>query len=63
MVNALGAGLVGTPHFVAERLLRYEKIGVDTMMTRFTPMLEGVEKFGREVIPAFRQDGQRADGA
>jgi FMNH2-dependent dimethyl sulfone monooxygenase len=51
MVNALGAGLVGTPRFVAERLRRYEEIGIDTMMTRFTPMLEGVERFGREVIP------------
>jgi FMNH2-dependent dimethyl sulfone monooxygenase len=51
MVNALGAGLVGTPRFVAERLRRYEEIGIDTMMTRFTPMLDGVEKFGREVIP------------
>jgi FMNH2-dependent dimethyl sulfone monooxygenase len=51
MVNALGAGLVGTPQFVAERLRRYEEIGIDTMMTRFTPMLEGVEKFGHEVIP------------
>jgi FMNH2-dependent dimethyl sulfone monooxygenase len=51
MVNALGAGLVGTPQFVAERLRRYEEIGIDTMMTRFTPMLENVEKFGREVIP------------
>ena len=28
-----------------------KQIGIDTMMTRFTPMLEGVEKFGREVIP------------
>jgi len=51
MVNALGAGLVGTPQFVAERLRRYETIGIDTMMTRFTPMIDGVEKFGREVIP------------
>ena len=51
MVNALGAGLVGTPQFVAERLRRYEEIGIDTMMTRFTPMLDGVERFGREVIP------------
>jgi len=51
MVNALGAGLVGTPQFVGERLRRYEEIGIDTMMTRFTPMLDGVERFGREVIP------------
>ena len=29
MVNALGAGLVGTPQFLAERLRRYEAIGID----------------------------------
>jgi FMNH2-dependent dimethyl sulfone monooxygenase len=54
MVNALGAGLVGTPEFLAERLRRYEAIGMTCMMTRFTPMLEGVEMFGREVIPLLR---------
>jgi FMNH2-dependent dimethyl sulfone monooxygenase len=54
MVNALGAGLVGTPEFLVERLRRYEAIGMDCMVTRFTPMLEGVEMFGREVIPLMR---------
>jgi FMNH2-dependent dimethyl sulfone monooxygenase len=54
MVNALGAGLVGTPAFLAERLRRYEAIGLDCMLTRFTPMLQGVEMFGREVIPLLR---------
>ena len=54
MVNALGAGLVGTPQLLAERLHRYEEIGIDTMMTRFTPMLEGVEAFGTKVIPLLR---------
>ena len=29
MVNALGAGLVGTPQLLAERLRRYEEIGID----------------------------------
>lgn len=55
MVNALGAGLVGTPELLAERLRRYEEIGIDTMMTRFTPMLEGVEIFGSRVIPLLRR--------
>jgi dimethylsulfone monooxygenase len=54
MVNALGAGLVGTPELLAERLRRYEEIGIDTMMTRFTPMLDGVEIFGSKVIPLLR---------
>jgi FMNH2-dependent dimethyl sulfone monooxygenase len=54
MVNALGAGLVGTPQTIAERLRRYEAIGLDCMLTRFTPMLEGVETFGTKVIPLLR---------
>jgi FMNH2-dependent dimethyl sulfone monooxygenase len=55
MVNALGAGLVGTPELIAERLRRYQEIGIDIIMTRFTPMLEGVEMFGNEVIPLLRR--------
>jgi FMNH2-dependent dimethyl sulfone monooxygenase len=54
MVNALGAGLVGTPDVIAERLRRYQAIGLDCVMLRFTPMLDGVEAFGRKVIPLLR---------
>jgi len=35
-----GSGLVGTPQLLAERLRRYEQVGIDIMMTRFTPMME-----------------------
>jgi dimethylsulfone monooxygenase len=55
MVNALGAGLVGTPQLIAERLRRYQEIGIEIMMTRFTPMLEGVETFGTQVIPLLQR--------
>jgi FMNH2-dependent dimethyl sulfone monooxygenase len=54
MVNALGAGLVGTPQLLAERLRHYEEIDIDIMMTRFTPMKEGIETFGTNVIPLMR---------
>jgi FMNH2-dependent dimethyl sulfone monooxygenase len=57
MVNALGAGLVGTPELIAQRLLRYEKIGLDCVMLRFAPMLEGVETFGSKVMPLMRAGG------
>jgi dimethylsulfone monooxygenase len=53
MVNALGAGLVGT-EFLAQRLRRYAAIGIDCVMLRFTPMLHGVETFGTKVIPLLR---------
>jgi dimethylsulfone monooxygenase len=54
MVNALGAGLVGTADVIAERLRRYQAVGLDCVMLRFTPMLDGVEVFGRKVIPLLR---------
>jgi FMNH2-dependent dimethyl sulfone monooxygenase len=54
MVNALGAGLVGTPELLAERLRRYREIGIDCIMARFSPMLPGIELFGSKVIPLLR---------
>jgi FMNH2-dependent dimethyl sulfone monooxygenase len=54
MVNALGAGLVGTPQLLAQRLRRYAAIGIDCVMLRFTPMMQGVETFGTKVIPLLR---------
>jgi FMNH2-dependent dimethyl sulfone monooxygenase len=56
MVNALGAGLVGTPELLAERLRRYEEIGIGCVMTRFSPMLPGIEMFGSRVIPMLRSE-------
>jgi alkanesulfonate monooxygenase SsuD/methylene tetrahydromethanopterin reductase-like flavin-dependent oxidoreductase (luciferase family) len=43
---------------LAERLRRYEQIGIDTMITRFTPMMQGVETFGTKVIPLLRPSKQ-----
>ena len=50
-MKGLGTGLVGTPDFIAERIKRYEAIGITTLMLRFPKMLEGIEDFGRKVIP------------
>ena len=47
----LGAGLVGTPQVIAERLARYQAIGVDVPMLHFHPMLEGLQRFATEVMP------------
>src|SRR5262249_7703762 len=56
MVNALGAGLGGTPPLLGEGLRRYEQVGIDIMMTRFTPMMEGMETFGTEVMPLLERE-------
>lgn len=50
-VKALGAGLLGTPHQVAARIEAYAEAGIDTLMLRFDPVLEGLELFGRTVMP------------
>ncbi len=48
--NSLGAGLVGTPEVVAERIRRMEEAGITDLMLRFTPMLDGLERFGERVM-------------
>lgn len=49
--NTLGAGLVGTPEVVAERIRAYEQAGITCMMLRFTPMQQGLREFGQSVMP------------
>lgn len=49
--KALGPGLVGTPETIADRIRRYEAVGVGTLMLHFHPMVEGMEGFARQVMP------------
>ena len=49
--KALGAGLIGTPETVARRIDQYAAMGVDTLMLRFHPMMEGLETFARRIKP------------
>jgi FMNH2-dependent dimethyl sulfone monooxygenase len=60
--RALGAGLVGTPGRIAERIRRYEDMGVETFMLHFHPMLAGLETFATEVMPRLKQADQPAYG-
>ena len=52
--KALGAGLLGSPERIAQRLKRYDDIGVSTLMIHFHPMIEGLDLFAREVMPLAR---------
>lgn len=54
IANSLGAGLVGTPEVIAERIRKLEAAGIDRLMLRFTPMGEGLERFGSEVLPLLK---------
>ena len=49
--KALGAGLVGTPDDIVERLTVLHQIGIDTPMVHFHPMGDGLETFASEVAP------------
>lgn len=51
--KALGAGLVGTPKQIVDRLKYFEEIGIGTPMVHFHPMREGLETFAAEIMPSF----------
>jgi FMNH2-dependent dimethyl sulfone monooxygenase len=50
--RGLRAGLVGTPEQIAERIEAFERAGVDLLLLQFSPQLEEMERFSREVIRA-----------
>jgi len=52
--RALGAGLVGTPGRIADRIRRYQDAGVETFMLHYHPMLAGLETFAAEVMPLLK---------
>jgi FMNH2-dependent dimethyl sulfone monooxygenase len=52
--KALGAGLVGTPQIIADRIRRYEDTGIDCLMLQFHPMRNGLEIFAEKVMPLMR---------
>jgi dimethylsulfone monooxygenase len=49
--RGLGACLVGTRELIAERMRRYEEIGVELFLLHFHPMLPGLETFADAVMP------------
>ena len=49
--RGLRSGLVGTPEQVAERIVQFERAGLDLLLLQFSPQLEEMERFAEEVIP------------
>ena len=49
--RGLRAGLVGTPEQVGERILEFERVGVDLLLLQFSPQYEEMERFAEQVIP------------
>jgi len=54
--RGLRAGLVGTPEQVAERILEFERAGVDLLLLQFSPQYEEMERFAAEVMPLVASD-------
>jgi FMNH2-dependent dimethyl sulfone monooxygenase len=48
--RGLQSGLVGTPRQVRDRITAFEAAGVDLLLLQFSPQLEEMERFARQVI-------------
>jgi len=59
-----GAGhhpLIGTPEEVAEQLVEVHDIGVEGWLLTFRDYVEGIRKFGEEVLPLLEAEGIRVE--
>jgi FMNH2-dependent dimethyl sulfone monooxygenase len=52
---------VGTPEQVAERIAEFEDAGADLLLLQFSPQLEEMERFSRQVIRGNRAPAQSVD--
>jgi alkanesulfonate monooxygenase len=52
--------LVGTPRQVADALMAYRRVGVDTVLIRGFDPLDDVADWGRELVPLLREEAARA---
>jgi FMNH2-dependent dimethyl sulfone monooxygenase len=49
--RALGAGLVGTPEVILDRIEQYRAAGVELLMLHFHPMMAGMRTFIDRIMP------------
>lgn len=49
--RGLRPNLVGTPEQIAERIIEYEKVGLDQLLLQCSPQLEELERFAKQVMP------------
>lgn len=52
--SGVGANLIGTPKAIAQRIRRYEELGVGLLMLHFWPMHDGLEEFAQKVLPELK---------
>ncbi|SDK18906.1 LLM class flavin-dependent oxidoreductase [Sediminibacillus albus] len=51
--------LVGTPGQIAERIAAYEEAGLDLLLLQFSPQLEEMERFSKQVMPLVEEKRQQ----
>ncbi|MFD2683016.1 LLM class flavin-dependent oxidoreductase [Bacillus seohaeanensis] len=49
--RGLRPNLIGTPEQVADKIIAYERAGIDLLLLQFSPQLEEMERFSRDVMP------------
>jgi len=49
--NIVSQGLIGAPETIVDKLRRYEEAGIDYLLLKPAPTLEGLEAFGEKVWP------------
>lgn len=48
--RGLRPNLIGTPEQIANRIMEYERAGVDLLLLQFSPQLEEMERFSKDVM-------------
>lgn len=49
--RGLRPNLFGTPEQIADRIIEFENVGVDLLLLQFSPQLEEMERFSKQVMP------------
>jgi FMNH2-dependent dimethyl sulfone monooxygenase len=49
--RGLRPNLIGTPEQIADQILAYEEVGLTLLLLQFSPQLEEMERFSKQVMP------------
>ena len=58
--RGLRPNLIGTPEQIADRIIAFEEAGVDLLLLQFSPQLEEMERFAKQVKPLVEAKRQKA---
>ena len=57
--RGLRPNLIGTPDQIADQILAFEEVGVDLLLLQFSPQLEEMERFAKQVMPLVEEKRTR----